>query len=98
VRTKVSVATMCFNNVGRDVTDRGDQPDFDEVCGENPRGFPVLCRPWRWSSPLVDQASRWPAWGGLIRDGGSPVVSKPSDVKVVDFVIPEECVGDETWG
>jgi hypothetical protein len=58
-----------------------------------PWGFPMVCRPMRWPSPLVGQACGWSARGGLTCDGGRQVMSKPSKGKVMDFESPRNAWG-----
>jgi hypothetical protein len=52
------------------------------ACGETFGAFPMVCRPRRWPSTLVGQASgrqsrEWSAPGGLIRDCFQPSEGRP---------------------
>jgi hypothetical protein len=104
------IATKCSNNDlgsqcckkdGRStgVSRPGGQGTGEEAGGAKPGAastgsFSLVCRPRRWPSLSVCQASGcqscgWPAPGGLNREDECPVASKPSKDNAVEFESPE---------
>jgi hypothetical protein len=89
VRSEVTVATICSNNLIKDAADRcGNLVLMKRV--EKPRGFSIVCTPRGWHSSLFGRASRWQA-------RGLPLVLKPSEGKGMGTENPRKCVGDEAW-
>jgi hypothetical protein len=90
-RVKVTVATMSRNSA------KTQQREMARPIAGKTRCFLMLRMPRRWCSP----PSAKPLGGqpGAVYHATmrSPVVSKPSVNKAMDFKSQGECVGDEPW-